>query len=204
MSARVKIWDWKWVQSLANNQGADMAASTKTEPKTKTTNYEDLSQELKDVMDRAVRRSREQYWCDIFDRFAPAIFGVPQTHVIDSDGLSCRGLDKDGYNKDGFDGDGYNREGRNSAGFNRDGFDVEGYDRHGMNRDGVDRQGRDKYRYDRFGYDLEGYDSSGTRRRASRDWYAKQAAKPETDFVYDAYCETRPAPKKTVKDKLGL
>ena len=95
------------------------------------------------MMDRAVRRSREQYWCDIFDRYAPAIFGVPQTHVVDSDGFSCRGLDKDGFNKEGFDGDGFNREGRNTASFDKEGYDAEGFNRRGMNKDGFDKQGRD-------------------------------------------------------------
>lgn len=168
--------------------------------------YDALPDEVKAVMDRAVRRSREQYWCDIFDRYAPAIFGVKQTHVIDSDGFSCRGLDKDGFNKQGFDQDGFNREGRNTAGFDKEGYDKDGYDRRGMNKDGVDRLGRDKYRYDREGFDQEGYDSMGSRRRASRDWYAAQAAKPETDFAHDGNGYPRPktAPKKTVKERLGL
>lgn len=187
-----------------HTRGADMATSTKP----KTINYEDLSDEVKEIMDRAVRKSREQYWCDIFDRVAPEIFGVPKTHVVDSDGFSCRGLDKDGFNKEGFDGYGYNREGRDAGGFDKDGYDTEGFNRRGMNKDGVDRQGRDKYRFDIHGWDQEGYDYNGTRKRASRDWYAQQAARPETDFVFDYNGTRRPEGKKsvkdTVKDKLGL
>lgn len=160
---------------------------------TTLTTYDALGDEAKAIMDRAVRKARTSYWCDRFDEAAPAIFNVKPTDVVDSDGFSCRGYNREGFNKDGYNRDGYNAEGFNESGFDKNGYDKDGFDRLGVNKAGVDRQGRDKYRYDTSGYDQEGFDSTGQRARRTREWYAKQAAKPETDFVFDYYGNRRPA-----------
>lgn len=181
-----------------------MAIATAMKKKTTLTSYDDLSPEIKAIMDRAVRTARNQYWCDRFKEYAPGIFGVSENDVVDSDGLSCKGYDREGYNKEGFHhATGYNREGFDSGGYNKTGYDKDGYDRNGNNKAGLDRLGRDKYRYDANGFDQDGYDHTGNRRRASRDWYAKQAARPAEEFVFDYYGLKRPAPaKKTTTPKV--
>ena len=177
--------------------------ATTTKSKTALVSYDDLSPEIKAIMDRAVRTARNQYWCDRFKEFAPGIFGVSENDVVDSDGLSCKGYDREGYNKEGFNREGWSREGFNTSGFNKAGYDKDGYDRFGLNKKGVDRLGRDKYRFDPEGFDQDGYDYSGQRRRASREWYTKQAARPEGDFVYDLYGHKRPPTRATTKADAG-
>lgn len=179
-----------------------MAIATAMKKKTTLTSYDDLSPEIKAIMDRAVRTARNQYWCDRFKEFAPGIFGVSENDVVDSDGLSCKGYDRNGYNKDGFNLEGWNKEGFNSSGYNKSGYDKDGFDARGVNKAGLDRQGRDKYRYDTQGYDQEGYDSTGQRARKTREWYTKQAARPAEDFVYDYYGTKRPVPRKTTAAKV--
>lgn len=171
---------------------------------TPTRTKADLGEEAQAIMDRAVRASREQYWCDIFDRFAGPIFGVAANEVVDSDGFSCRGYNAKGFNAKGFNRDGYNEAGFNSQGYNAKGYDSEGYDKLGFNAEGIHRDGGDRYRYDVDGYDPEGYDSTGRRYRGNRAWYTAQAAKPTEDFRYDQHGYPRPAEKKTVKQRLGL
>jgi hypothetical protein len=166
-----------------------------SDTETKLTDYDDLPQAVKDVMDRAVRKSRQKYWCDIFDKFSPEIFGVSKNHVVDSDGFSCRGYDKNGFNSEGYNIEGYNQEGRDSNGRDIEGRDIEGYDRRGFNKEGFNKEGRDKYSYDRNGYDREGYDGYGCRSRSDRAWYAFQAARPATDFVFDRGGNPRPKKK---------
>lgn len=173
----------------------------KTVAKVARTTYDELSDDVKAVMDRAVRIARKSYWCDRFDENAPAVFNVPANDVVDSDGFSCRGYNRQGFNAEGWNREGYNAEGYDERGFNKAGFDKEGYDRNGNNAEGLDRQGRDKYRYDVNGYDQDGYDNFGQRRRASRDWYTIQAAKPETEFHYDGRGTTRPKAKTTAAKK---
>lgn len=176
--------------------------ATATKSKTTVVSYDDLSPEIKAIMDRAVRTARNRYWCDRFSEEAPQIFNVDPKDVVDSDGLSCKGYDREGYNKEGFDRDGYNRDGYDTTGFNKLGYDKEGFDRFGVNKAGVDRNGRDKYRYDMYGYDQDGFDSTGQRRRATRDWYAKQAAKAAEEFIYDHRGDKRPVPRKTTTPKV--
>ena len=96
------------------------------------------------IVDRAVRDSRENGWCDSFesimDRVAPELavatvydrrtYGPGSTYV-DSDGFSCNGYDVEGYNAQGL---------HFSTGRDRDGFD-----RRGFNELGLDREGRNEY-----------------------------------------------------------
>lgn len=171
---------------------------------TETPTYTELSETTLAEMDRAVRYARKQGYCSSFDRIAAVTFGVPENEVVDSEGFSCGGYNREGFNSDGRNRDGYDKDGFNYDNRDKDGFDREGFDRYGLNKDGVDKDGRDKFRFDVNGYDPEGYDYTSNRRRASRDWYAKQAAKPETDFCYDANGYQRPAAKKSVKEKLGF
>jgi hypothetical protein len=173
--------------------------ATATKSKTAVVSYDDLSPEIKAIMDRAVRTARNRYWCDRFSEEAPQIFNVKDTDVVDSDGLSCKGYDREGFNKDGYNRDGYNREGFSSGGYDKNGYDKDGFNAYGLNKQGTDRQGRDKYRYDVNGYDSEGYDYTGQRARRNRDWYTKQAARPAEDFEYDATMARRPAKKTPAK-----
>jgi len=163
-----------------------------TKTKTTLTTFDALSDDVKAVMDRAVRAARSHYWCSEFSRVAGTVFNVPDSDVVDSDGTNCSGFDREGFDKDGRNNRGYNRDGYNIDGWNKDGFNKDGFDRSGLNKDGVDANGRDKYRFDANGYDSEGYDWNGSRRRADRAWYASQAAKPETDFRYDGNAYERP------------
>ena len=177
--------------------------ATATRKKSTLTSYDDLTAEVKTIMDRAVRVARTRYWCDRFSEAAPEIFNVAPTDVVDSDGFSCKGYNRQGFNAEGFNLEGYNTEGFSTNGFNKAGYDKDGYDRLGVNKDGVDRHGRDKYRYDTHGYDQDGYDSIGQRRRASRDWYTRHAARPETDFCYDQRGEKRPVKRTTATPKVA-
>lgn len=161
----------------------------------KQISYDALTQDVKDVMDRAVRAARKNFWCESFDSIAASVFNVSANDVVDSDGFSCKGYNRQGFNAEGWNRDGFNAEGFNKSGFNAKGFDKEGYDRYGLNKDGVDRKGRDKYRFDSEGFDQDGYDWYGSRRRANRDWYAKQAAKPDADFKFDEAGRPRPRPR---------
>lgn len=146
-----------------------------------------ISDEAKAIMDRAVRAARANSWCDRFSMISAEVFGVPANMVVDSDGFNCEGRTADGFNLDGY---------HYQTGLDRDGFDKTGFNKAGKHRDGGD-----KYRYDDRGYDKEGYDYTGTRRRADRSWYAKQAARPDSDFIYDPNGRTRPAPVKRAPRK---
>lgn len=183
------------------------SAVTMYEPTVLTSDEIKNHPEFRALVDRAVRTSRGQYWCDRFQEFAPHMLGIPLNEIVDSDGLSCDGYDTNGF-KNGRDRRGFDAEGFNVNGFDKDGYNKDGYDRNGLNREGRDVKGRDAYRFDYDGYDQDGFDSDGYAARRTRTWFANQAAKSETDFIYDNRGNKRPVAKKTVteavKNKLGL
>jgi hypothetical protein len=155
--------------------------------------FDQLTDEMRACMDRAVRAARDQGFCNDFSRIAAVTFGVATSDVRDSDGFTCDGYDRDGFNREGWDRNGYGRDGFSPSGYNREGYDKEGFNRDGLNKDGLDRNGRDKYRFDRNGLDQEGYDGNGRRHRADREWYAQQAARPAERFHYDRDGYNRPS-----------
>lgn len=169
-----------------------MAVKRVTPSKTTLRNYDDLTAEEKAIMDRAVKAARTAYWCGVFDRTASEIFQVPETNVVDLEGYDCHGYTREGFDKDGFNRDGLDAEGYNKDGLNAKGFDRDGFDRYGFNKAGLDKDGHDKYKFDDRGFDREGFDYYGQTARQSRAWYAKQAARPDTDFVYDQNGRQRP------------
>lgn len=125
---------------------------------------------LQQVVDRAVRGSRDQYWCERLEAMLEAT--VPQMmasdgHFYASDDLDCRKakLGQDGkvfndmgYNSDGVDRDGWDRRGNPpynpetggnglmpngfTRAFDKDGYDCLGVNANGYNRDGTRRKGR--------------------------------------------------------------
>ena len=117
------------------------------------------------IIDAAVRQARDNGWCREFEAIMGRLFpdGPPDGSkvFVDSDGLSCRGLDRDGYNQRGLDEEGYDREGRDRNGYDRDGYDRRGWNREGRNRDGQDRNDPALYGFDYFGYDRDGYNAEG-------------------------------------------
>lgn len=128
------------------------------------------------IIDAAVRSARRHDWCSSFEAVMNQAFpdGPPDgsAEYVDSDGISCRGLDRNGFRAqrgDGFDvwgldSEGYNRGGRDRDGFDRDGRDALGFNRDGVNRDGLHRDSdeyRARFRYDRYGYDRDGFNRDG-------------------------------------------
>ncbi len=49
-----------------------VAKKTAAAKKVALTSYDDLTDEVKEIMDRAVRAARKNYWCDRFDEATPA------------------------------------------------------------------------------------------------------------------------------------
>ena len=128
------------------------------------------------IIDAAVRSARRHEWCTSFESVMNQAFpgGPPDgsAEYVDSDGVSCRGVDRngftirrgDGFDAWGWDGDGYDRGGRDRDGYDRDGYDRNGFNRDGVNRDGLHRDSdeyRARFRYDRYGYDRDGYNRDG-------------------------------------------
>jgi hypothetical protein len=129
------------------------------------------------IIDAAVRSARRHDWCSSFEAVMNQAFpdGPPDgsAEYVDSDGISCRGMDRNGYaarsGDDEFDvwgrdAGGYDRGGRDRDGYGRDGFDAAGFNRDGVNRDGLRRDSeeyRARFRYDRYGYDRDGYNQEG-------------------------------------------
>lgn len=181
-------------------------ATAVAEETAEPTGYDALSDDVKAVMDRAVRISREEGWCGEFSRIAARVFQVEINDVVDSAGFSCNGYNRAGYDESGFDRNGRDKDGYDYAGRDTNGRDREGYDRYGLNAEGLDRQGRDKYRFDANGYDSEGYDGAGNRARQTRQWYIDQAAKGDDQFKYDphGYLRPEPAPVAPEKKRRGL
>lgn len=131
-----------------------------------------LATQLK-IIDVAVRRARDQSWCEAFEAIMAELFpdGPPGggTEFVDSDGWSCRGHDRDGYGRNGLDRDDRDRDGRDRNGYDRDGYDRDGYNNAGWNREGIHRDGRDRnspevqaeYCFDYYGFDRDGYNRNG-------------------------------------------
>jgi len=144
------------------------------------------------IIDAAVRNARQAQWCEEFERIMRELFpnGSPDgsAEFVDSDGVSCRGLDREGRDSEGFDRQGWNRDGYNRRGFDRDGFNRDGFNRYGRDRDGYDPQGfnaqgfnregfnadglhvnspeyRERFKYDAWGFDRDGFNSYGQDRQ---------------------------------------
>lgn len=99
------------------------------------------------IVDRAVRDSRENGWCDAFekimDRVVPEMAVAtaydrrthgPGTTFVDSDGIGCNGYDVEGYDSTGF---------HFNTGVDRDGYGRDGFNADGLNRSGTNRYGED-------------------------------------------------------------
>jgi hypothetical protein len=112
------------------------------------------------IVDRAVRGSRDQYWCERLEDMLKLV--VPEMaasdgHFYATDDKDCRSATigaaeaygPNGYSARGYDRDGFDRYGNPSSGFMPNGFGRS------FNRDG----------YDEFGYNSDGYDKNGHRRK---------------------------------------
>jgi hypothetical protein len=134
----------------------------KNKPPLPTT--QDGLEALQQVVDRAVRGSRDQYWCERLESMLEAT--VPQMaaadgHFYASDDMDCRkkklgqgdkAFNDMGYNSNGVDRDGWDRRGNpppnknGGDGFMPNGFtrayDKDGHDHLGFNYNGIDREGK--------------------------------------------------------------
>jgi len=142
------------------NQTPDVKRLSKEAPPLPTT--QEGLEVLQAIVDRAVRGSRDQYWCERLEDMLKLV--VPQMaasdgHFYATDDMDCRkatiGADEaygpNGYSGKGYDRDGFDRYGNHKSGympsgfqraFNRDGFDEFGYNSDGWDKNGKRRQGR--------------------------------------------------------------
>jgi len=144
--------------SLSLTQTNEVKRLSKETPPLPTT--QEGLEVLQRIVDRAVRGSRDQYWCERLEAMLQLV--VPQMaaadgHFYATDDLDCRKASlgaEEAYGPNGYDAKGYDRDGFDRYGNHRSGYMPSGFQR-AFNRDG----------YDEFGYNGDGYDKNGHRRK---------------------------------------